>query len=187
MKAWNSGFPIEAFGNDGEKGAQSCGSTEHAIDECCDPKAVAAECLNRGPGGSMSTKFLVLFAMIWLAAFRPAWAAASAADLEWEKTVKAAEQEGQVNVYAISQEAEWHAFQRRFPKIKLVLVHGSASQTLQRIMAERRAGKFVADVVRLGSREIVGSARSGFGPARSQRRREVVRGNSLLQRSGESV
>jgi ABC-type Fe3+ transport system substrate-binding protein len=98
----------------------------------------------------MSTKFPVLFALIWLAAFRPAWAAASSADLEWEKTVKAAEQEGQVNVYAISQEAEWHAFQRRFPKIKLVLVHGSASQTLQRIMAERRAGKFVADVVRLG-------------------------------------
>jgi ABC-type Fe3+ transport system substrate-binding protein len=72
------------------------------------------------------------------------------ATAEWERLVKAAEEEGQVNVYAISQEAEWHAFQRRFPKIKVVLVHGSASQTLQRIMAERRAGKFVADVVRLG-------------------------------------
>ncbi len=69
---------------------------------------------------------------------------------EWERLIKAAEQEGQVNIYAISQEDEWQAFQRRFPKIKVVLVHGNASQTLQRIMAERRAGKFVADVVRLG-------------------------------------
>jgi ABC-type Fe3+ transport system substrate-binding protein len=72
------------------------------------------------------------------------------ASAEWERLVKAAEQEGQVNVYAISQDAEWRAFQQRFPKIKVVLVHGSASQTLQRIMAERRAGKFVADIVRLG-------------------------------------
>jgi len=71
-------------------------------------------------------------------------------DAGWERTVRAAEQEGQVVVYTIGQEAEWHAFQKRFPKIKLVLVPGRAAQVLQRIMAERRAGKFLADVVRLG-------------------------------------
>ncbi|MBI4488191.1 MAG: extracellular solute-binding protein [Deltaproteobacteria bacterium] len=74
----------------------------------------------------------------------PSWEA------EWERTVKAAEQEGQVVVYKIAEDLEWHTFQKRFPKIKVVLVHGSAAQTLQRVMAERRAGKFVADVVRLG-------------------------------------
>ncbi|HET8562296.1 MAG TPA: extracellular solute-binding protein [Candidatus Binatia bacterium] len=73
-----------------------------------------------------------------------------AGDASWERTVKAAEQEGQVVVYKIGQDAEWHAFQKRFPKIKLVLVPGRASQLLPRIMAERRAGKFLADVVRLG-------------------------------------
>jgi iron(III) transport system substrate-binding protein len=72
------------------------------------------------------------------------------AEQEWERTVKAAEQEGQVVVYKIAHDSEWHAFQKRFPKIKVVLVPGSASQILQRLMAERRAGKFLADVVRLG-------------------------------------
>ncbi len=69
---------------------------------------------------------------------------------EWERTVKAAEEEGQVVIDKISGDSEWHAFQKRFPKIKVKLVHGGASQLLQRIMAERRAGKFLADVVRLG-------------------------------------
>lgn len=71
-------------------------------------------------------------------------------EVEWAKTLKSAEEEGQVVIYKISGDAEWHTFQKRFPKIKVKLVHGSASQILQRIMAERRAGKFLADVVRLG-------------------------------------
>src|ERR1044071_86831 len=74
----------------------------------------------------------------------PAW------EGEWARTVKAAEQEGQVVVYKIFHDSEWQAFQRRFPKIKVVLVSGSAAQILQRLMAERRAEKFLADVVRLG-------------------------------------
>jgi ABC-type Fe3+ transport system substrate-binding protein len=69
---------------------------------------------------------------------------------EWEKTVKAAEQEGQVTVYKLGTDAEFHAFQKRYPKIKLNLIAGSGSQILQRIMAERRAGKYLADVVRTG-------------------------------------
>jgi iron(III) transport system substrate-binding protein len=71
-------------------------------------------------------------------------------DSDWERTVKAADQEGQVTVYKLGTDAEFHAFQKRFSKIKLNLVTGSGSQNLQRIMAERRAGKFLADVVRLG-------------------------------------
>ena len=71
-------------------------------------------------------------------------------EAEWEHTVKAAEQEGQVVVYKIAHDSEWHAFQKKFPKIKVVLAPGSAAQILQRLMAERRAGKFLADVVRLG-------------------------------------
>ena len=77
-------------------------------------------------------------------------AVSSGGDPDWERTVKAAEQEGQVVVYKIGQDAEWHAFQKRFPKIKLVLVPGRAAQILPRLMAERRAGKFLADIVRLG-------------------------------------
>ena len=77
-------------------------------------------------------------------------AAATSASDEWERTVKAAEQEGQVTVYKLATDAEFHAFQKRYPKIKLNLVTGSGSQILQRIMAERRAGKYLADVVRTG-------------------------------------
>jgi len=76
--------------------------------------------------------------------------AVSSSDQEWERAVKAAEQEGQVVVYKIALDAEWQAFQKRFPKIKVNLVSGSAAQIQQRILAERRAGKFLADVVRLG-------------------------------------
>src|SRR4051794_16545233 len=77
-------------------------------------------------------------------------AAEVAWDAEWERTVKAAEQEGQVVVYKIAQDAEWHAFQKKFSKIKVVLIQGNAAQIQQRLLAERRAGKFLADVVRLG-------------------------------------
>ena len=74
----------------------------------------------------------------------------SGSEQEWERTVKAAELEGQVVVYKIAQDAEWHAFQKKFPKIKVVLIQGNAAQIQQRLLAERRAGKFLADVVRLG-------------------------------------
>ena len=74
----------------------------------------------------------------------------AAPDSEWERTVKAAEQEGQVVVYKISSDSEWHAFQKKYPRIKVNLVQATAAQHLQRLLAERRAGKFLADVVRLG-------------------------------------
>ena len=79
-----------------------------------------------------------------------ATAAEIAWEAEWERTVKAAEQEGQVAVYKIAHDAEWHAFQKKYPKIKVNLVPGNAAQIQQRLLAERRAGKFLADVVRLG-------------------------------------
>jgi iron(III) transport system substrate-binding protein len=75
---------------------------------------------------------------------------ATAPDSEWERTVKAAEQEGQVNVYKIASDSEWQIFQKKYPKIKVNLLHATAAQHLQRIMAERRAGKYFADVIRLG-------------------------------------
>src|SRR5262249_25977966 len=80
----------------------------------------------------------------------PALEAPTAWEGDWERTVKAAEQEGQVVVYKIASDSEWQLFQKRYPKIKVNLVHASAAQHLQRLMAERRAGKFLADVIRLG-------------------------------------
>jgi iron(III) transport system substrate-binding protein len=72
---------------------------------------------------------------------------------KWEKIVQAAKKEGQVTVYVHSTYApalESGAFQKAFPDIKLVLVSGVELQLERRFMAERRAGKSLADVFMVG-------------------------------------
>jgi len=69
--------------------------------------------------------------------------------LEWEKTVRAAQGEGQVVVYAWSRESHVQAlaeFQKFYPEIKLVLIAGSGSDLGPRLIAERRAGRYLTDV-----------------------------------------
>jgi iron(III) transport system substrate-binding protein len=68
---------------------------------------------------------------------------------EWQKTLTAANKEGQVNVYI----GGWGVvldegvFQKRFPEIKLVgVVLRGGGDIAKRILAERRAGKYLADV-----------------------------------------
>jgi len=72
---------------------------------------------------------------------------------QWEKTVQWAKKEGQVTVYVHSTYApalESGAFQKAFPEIKLVSVSGVELQLERRFMAERRAGKNLADVFMVG-------------------------------------
>lgn len=73
---------------------------------------------------------------------RPGW------QVEWERTVKAAEAEGQLTIYISGYAAvvEAGVFQKAFPKIKVTLVPGTGTQLAPRIVAERRAEKFLADV-----------------------------------------
>ncbi len=73
---------------------------------------------------------------------------------EWDKTVKAAEQEGQVMLYSLSEIGDAIAntgFQNKFPKIKISVVAARGGEHVSRIMAERRAGKFLADIGNLGN------------------------------------
>lgn len=72
----------------------------------------------------------------------------SSASEEWEKTVAAAQNEGQVNVYIGGWNAVLDAgvFQKRFPRIKVVGVTGRGGAVARRILTERRAGKYIADV-----------------------------------------
>ena len=68
---------------------------------------------------------------------------------EWEKIIAAAEKEGQLVIYlggAASQTKIEEAFQSAFPKIKITAVTGRGSQFGPRIIAERRAGKYLADI-----------------------------------------
>ena len=73
---------------------------------------------------------------------------------QWEKAVRAAEQEGQLVLYSLSEVGDAIAnsgFQKKFPKIKVSVVGARGGEHVSRIMAERRAGKFLADVGNLGN------------------------------------
>ena len=75
---------------------------------------------------------------------------------DWDKTLRAAKNEGRVVVYSYpGLEFFFLTFQKKYPGIKLVEVTVRGSARIQRIMAERRAGKYLADVV-------IGGAGSGY-------------------------
>jgi iron(III) transport system substrate-binding protein len=73
---------------------------------------------------------------------KPTWQA------EWERTVKAAEEEGQLTVYIAGYGAliDSGVFQKAYPKIKVTSVTGSGTQLAPRIVAERRGEKYLVDV-----------------------------------------
>jgi ABC-type Fe3+ transport system substrate-binding protein len=71
---------------------------------------------------------------------------------DWERTLKAAEKEGEVAFYTLGDSHNYvQEFQKKYPKIKVNLVPGRGSELLSRIMAERRGGKFLVDVARIGN------------------------------------
>ena len=75
---------------------------------------------------------------------KPGWRA------EWDKTVAAAEKEGVVSIYIfdagpLTEEAVY-AFERAYPKIKVSQLRGRGNDLGPRLVAERRAGKYIADL-----------------------------------------
>ncbi len=65
---------------------------------------------------------------------------------EWEKTLAEAKKEGQVNIYIYRYERLLQDFRKEYPDINVVSVTGRGTELTARIMAERRAGKYIADV-----------------------------------------
>ena len=73
---------------------------------------------------------------------KPGW------QTEWEKTVKAAEDEGALVIY-MTQAFEpvfREVFQKKYPKIKVTMVTGRGPELSQRVMSERRADRFAVDI-----------------------------------------
>jgi ABC-type Fe3+ transport system substrate-binding protein len=73
---------------------------------------------------------------------------------EWQKVLAAAAKEGQVTVYGPPGKQYQDAitsFQEAYPKIKLNYLPGSGTNNSQRLFAERRAGKYLADLFVSGS------------------------------------
>jgi iron(III) transport system substrate-binding protein len=79
-----------------------------------------------------------------------AFAGEAAWQSEWEKVIKAAELEGEVVYSASGSHRFLDEFHKSFPKIKTTGVSASCSDIVSRIMTERRAGKYLTDVVRCG-------------------------------------
>ena len=96
------------------------------------------------------TVFVALLILTGLSIASTARAAAAASsDTEWERTVAAAKKEGKVSVFLYHREnieAAVRVFDKHFPDIQLVTASTSAAETGPRLMAERRAGKFLWDV-----------------------------------------
>lgn len=76
---------------------------------------------------------------------------------DWNRTVEAGKKEGQVNVYAtLGPHLFIEEFQKAYPAIKVVGVFGRSSDLLQRLYAERRAGRYAADVrIGGGGRDLI--------------------------------
>lgn len=106
--------------------------------------------------GKLKNRIVVVVSRIFALAF---WTAASAAlaaqvkpawQAEWEKVVEAGKKEGQLSIYISGYEEVLPEFQKDYPEIKVSPVTGRGSQIGQRLIAERRAEKFLADVVSSG-------------------------------------
>jgi ABC-type glycerol-3-phosphate transport system substrate-binding protein len=82
----------------------------------------------------------------------------TAAQLDWKKqlesTIEAAKKEAEVVIYGPHNPAYqqvWAIFQKSYPEIKFNFVTGKGADHAQRIVAERRAGKYLADLLMGGS------------------------------------
>jgi iron(III) transport system substrate-binding protein len=75
---------------------------------------------------------------------KPNWEA------EWDRTVQAAKKEGSLSLYLFQGEGELgtvvQLFQKKYPEISVVTTLGRGNTLAPRIMAERRAGKYLVDV-----------------------------------------
>ena len=92
----------------------------------------------------------LLFFVLWYggasfaAEAKPDWRS------EWEKTIAAAERESIVSIYIFENgpltEETVRAFGRAYPKIKVSQLRGRGNDLGPRLVAERRAGKHIADL-----------------------------------------
>src|SRR5262245_38121155 len=101
--------------------------------------------------------FAVLLALLPLSALpgrsRLFAAELKSSDTDWSKTLEVAKKEGKVGVFLFQREkieTAVKAFEKKFPDIEVVTASTPAAETGPRLMAERRAGKFLWDVCLCG-------------------------------------
>jgi len=68
-------------------------------------------------------------------------------EVEWRGTLEAAKREGQIVIYGSSDyDLLFAQFQKKYPEIKVVSVIATGREVAQRMITERRAGKYLADL-----------------------------------------
>ena len=114
-------------------------------------------------GSSKAAK--LWFVLLAVVSFCVPTAAVNAAQADWKKdweqTLAAAKKEGQVTIYIYRYEGLLHDFKRDYPGINVVSVTGRGSELTSRLMAERRAGRFIADVYSGGTNSLYNTLYKG--------------------------
>jgi len=92
---------------------------------------------------------VVMFSVLGFAALAMAAESKPAWQREWEKILDGAKREGEVRLWGeqeITHPDIIAAFNKEYPFIKAITVSGRVGDLMPRIIAERRAGKFLADI-----------------------------------------
>jgi iron(III) transport system substrate-binding protein len=106
--------------------------------------------------------YLLLSISLFVLGAAPVYAASQSDwKKDWEQTLAAAKKEGQVTVYIYRYERLLDDFRKEYPDIKTVSVTGRGNELTNRIMAERRAGKFIADVYSGGTNSLYNTLYKG--------------------------
>src|SRR4249920_1067420 len=101
------------------------------------------------------SRSLLVAALCWfvLICLSSIFAAESKTDAEWSRTLEAAKKEGKVSVFLYQRdniETAIKVFEKRYPDIQVITASTPAAETGPRLMAERRAGKFLWDICLCG-------------------------------------
>lgn len=112
-------------------------------------------------GRSVVNVSLILTGLLALLLSTHALAAQVEWKKDWEQTLAAAKKEGQITVYIYRYEGLLQDFKREFPGINVVAVTGRGNELTNRIMAERRAGRFIADVYSGGTNSLFNTLYKG--------------------------
>jgi iron(III) transport system substrate-binding protein len=100
--------------------------------------------------------FVTSALFVFVATFSDVLGAQASWKEEWEKTLRAAEVEGQLTLYGCCYEYDriLEGFSKKYPKIKVTTVLAPGGQLGARVLAERRGEKYLADVFSAGANTI---------------------------------
>jgi ABC-type Fe3+ transport system substrate-binding protein len=102
---------------------------------------------------AIRASFFISVLLIFLGTFPEILRAQSSWQEVWDRTVRAAEVEGQLTLYGCCYEYDrvLEGFKNKYPKIHVITVLGPGGQLAARMLAERRGEKYLPDVFSAGA------------------------------------